>query len=158
MTNPKSIIAKATYSPKRIWRKLMVTISTSAFIHYKVRLRLLKWAGVKFKGQAFIGSNVTFDGINPELITIGEGAVITSGTCILTHFYSTRDSLFYIGEVNIGDKVFIGMNTLIVNAVNIGDNAVIGAGSIVTCDIPAGEVWAGNPARFIKKLTIEALR
>ena len=44
------------------------------------------------------------------------------------------------------------MNTLIVNSVDIGDNAVIGAGSIVNCDIPPGEIWAGNPARFIKKI------
>lgn len=43
------------------------------------------------------------------------------------------------------------MNSLIVNAVRIGDDAVIGAGSVVTKDIPAGEVWAGNPAKFIKK-------
>lgn len=57
----------------------------------------------------------------------------------------------YYGEVHIGKNVFIGINTIIANAVNIGDGAVIGAGSIVTKDIPAGEVWAGNPARFIKK-------
>ena len=56
--------------------------------------------------------------------------------------------------MNIGDNVFIGLNTLIVNAVNIGDNAVIGAGSIVTCDIPAGEIWAGNPAKLIRKRTL----
>ncbi|MDD7449027.1 MAG: hypothetical protein PUK62_07400 [Prevotellaceae bacterium] len=43
------------------------------------------------------------------------------------------------------------MNTIIANSVTIGDNAVIGAGSIITCDIPANEVWAGNPAKFIKK-------
>ena len=44
---------------------------------------------------------------------------------------------------------------LIVNAVNIGDGAIIGAGSIVNRDIPAGEIWGGNPARFIKKLNYE---
>lgn len=43
------------------------------------------------------------------------------------------------------------MNTLIVKGVTIGDNAVIGAGSIITRDIPSNEVWAGNPAKFIKK-------
>ena len=95
MANAKNKVATADYSLLRVWRKLMVTLSMSSFIHYKVRLRLLKWAGVKFKGNAFIGSNVTFDGINPEYITIGEGTVITSGTCILTHFYSTKDSLYY---------------------------------------------------------------
>ena len=85
------------------------------------------------------------------MIEIGEGSVITSGTCILSHFYNTSDRRFYAGKVKIGKKVFIGMNTLVVNAVNIGDYAVIGAGSIVNRDIPAGEIWAGNPARFIKK-------
>lgn len=38
------------------------------------------------------------------------------------------------------------------NAVTIGRNSVVGAGSIVTKDIPDNEVWAGNPARFIRKL------
>ena len=67
-------------------------------------------------------------------------------------FFNTNDRKFYAGRVVIGKGVFIGMNTLIVNAVNIGDGAVIGAGSIENRDIPAGEIWAGNPARFIKKL------
>ena len=57
----------------------------------------------------------------------------------------------YYGEVKIGEHVFIGMNVLIVNAVSIGDLAVVGAGSVVLKDIPAGEIWAGNPARFIRK-------
>ncbi len=152
--NNKENVATADYSLRRVWRKLMITLSTSSLWHCKLRLMMLKWGGVKFKGHAFIGANVTFDGIHPELITIGDGAIITTGTCLLTHFYSVKDSLFYLGEVNIGDNVFIGMNTLIVNSVNIGDNVVIGAGSIVTCDIPSNEVWAGNPAKFIKKRTL----
>ena len=44
--------------------------------------------------------------------------------------------MFRIGEVHIEDDVFIG--------------AIIGAGSIVTKDIPPYQVWAGNPARYIK--------
>ena len=68
---------------------------------------------------------------------------------ILSHFY--KDGSFYYGKVEIGNNCFLGMNTLIVNAVSIGDNSIVGAGSIVTKDIPAGEIWAGNPARFIRK-------
>ena len=38
-----------------------------------------------------------------------------------------------------------------VKPVTIGERAIIGAGSVVTKDIPANEVWAGNPAKFIRK-------
>lgn len=57
----------------------------------------------------------------------------------------------YYGNVHIGKDVFIGLNTIIANAVTIGDSATIGAGSIVIKVIPVGEIWAGNPAKFIMK-------
>lgn len=110
---------------------------------------------MKIYGSCFIGSNVVFDGIYPNLIEIGKGCIITSGTHILSHFFNTEDRRFYAGKVIIGERVFIGMNTLIVNSVTIGDNAVIGAGSVVTRDIPQNEIWAGNPARFVKKINPE---
>lgn len=46
----------------------------------------------------------------------------------------------------------MGAYCIILKGVTIGDNSVIGAGSVVTRDVPANEVWAGNPARFMKKL------
>ena len=46
---------------------------------------------------------------------------------------------------------FIGCHTVICNSVTIGKNSIVGASSVVTKDIPDNEVWAGNPARFIKK-------
>jgi len=55
-----------------------------------------------------------------------------------------------IGEVHIEDDVFIGVNVIICNSVTIGKGAIVGAGSIVTKDIPPYQVWAGNPARYIK--------
>lgn len=55
--------------------------------------------------------------------------------------------------VVIGNNVFVGMNAIILKGVSIGDNAVIGAGSVVSCNVPANEIWAGNPARFVRRLT-----
>jgi len=54
-------------------------------------------------------------------------------------------------ETTIGNDVFIAPETIIKTGVHIADGAVIGAGAVVVKDIGPYEVWAGNPARFIKK-------
>jgi acetyltransferase-like isoleucine patch superfamily enzyme len=54
--------------------------------------------------------------------------------------------------IHIEDHVFIGMNCLILKGVTIGCGSVIGAGSVVTRDIPAHVIAAGNPARVIREL------
>ena len=47
---------------------------------------------------------------------------------------------------------FIGMRCIILKGVTIGEESVIGAGSVVTKSVPDREIWAGNPAQFIRKL------
>ena len=54
--------------------------------------------------------------------------------------------------VTIGDDVFIGAHSTILKGVTIGDRAIIGACSVVTKNVPDDEIWAGNPARFIRKM------
>jgi len=54
-----------------------------------------------------------------------------------------------IGDIRIGDNVFIGSNTTILYDVTIGSNVIIGAGSLVNKDIPSNSVVAGVPAKFI---------
>ena len=54
--------------------------------------------------------------------------------------------------VTLGNNVWIGDGAKVCKGVTIGDNSVIGAGSIVTSDIPANSIAAGNPARVIKPL------
>jgi len=46
----------------------------------------------------------------------------------------------------------IGSGATILSHVTVGENAIIGAGSVVTKDVPANTIIAGNPARFIRKL------
>ena len=55
------------------------------------------------------------------------------------------------GHAEIGDGVKIGVNASILPYRKIGQGARIGAGAVVTKDVPAGEVWAGNPARKLEK-------
>ncbi len=54
--------------------------------------------------------------------------------------------------VEIGDDVFVGARAIILRGVTVGEGSVVGAGSIVTRDIPAYSVCAGNPARVIRSL------
>lgn len=96
-------------------------------------------------------------------IKIGNYVNIGAGTIIFdTNFHSTnwKDRENRRTEVrkaktapiNIGDFVFIGARCIICKGVNIGDKSIVAAGSVVTRDIPAGEIWGGNPAKFIKKI------
>ena len=59
----------------------------------------------------------------------------------------------YSLPIHIGNKVWIGANSVVLPGVTIGDNSVIGAGSIVTRDIPANVVAVGNPCRVIREIT-----
>jgi acetyltransferase-like isoleucine patch superfamily enzyme len=58
-----------------------------------------------------------------------------------------------ISPVIIGNKVWIGFNSIILKGVHVGEGAVIAAGSIVTKDVPAYCVVAGNPAKVVKELS-----
>jgi len=58
--------------------------------------------------------------------------------------------------VEIADNVWVGSDVLILKGVSIGRDSIIGAGSVVTRDIPAGSVAAGNPARIIRSLYAES--
>lgn len=57
------------------------------------------------------------------------------------------------GNVHIGNRVWIGGNTILLPNITIGDDTVIGAGSIVTHDIPSGVVAVGNPCHVLRKIT-----
>ena len=137
----------------RIYRKILLTLSKSIFIRGKFRNKLVELAGVNFtdRNSVFIGENVDFDNLYPELITIGKRARITSDVKILSHFLDVTKPpyYFYKGKVTIGDNVFIGANSLIVKECTIGNNVVIAAGSVVTKDIPENCIVGGVPAKKI---------
>jgi acetyltransferase-like isoleucine patch superfamily enzyme len=107
-----------------------------------------------------IGRDVAMTGatlVAAERISIGDRVLIgANATIVDTDFHPLdpterrRDILAGAhAAVTIEDDVFIGMHSLILKGVRVGAGSVIGAGSVVTRDVPAGAVVAGNPARVI---------
>ena len=56
--------------------------------------------------------------------------------------------------VHIKDGVWLGASVIVLKGVTIGENSVVGAGSVVTKDIPPNQIWAGNPAHYIKDIPV----
>ena len=146
-------------SIKRLLRKVcQFSARKLPFIPGKLRVLLQRMHGVQFLDvkSTFLGEDVFFDDIHPELITVGKNVRITAGARILTHFFDTRfvptlkrPFRFYTGAVIIGGNVFIGVNTVVAKPVKIGSGAVIGANSVVTRDIPANAIAVGSPAKVV---------
>jgi sugar O-acyltransferase (sialic acid O-acetyltransferase NeuD family) len=66
-------------------------------------------------------------------------------------FVSIGPGVTIAGFANIGDGVMIGAGAVILPNVEIGIGCVIGAGAVVTCDVPAGSLAVGNPARVARE-------
>lgn len=117
------------------------------------------------RGCLMIGRNVGISNctiVCAERVTIGDDVFI-GGDCGIydTDFHSIApdlrlarpDTTVKTAPIAIGPRSFIGAHTLILKGVAIGEEAVIGAGSVVTKDVPPREIWAGNPAMPIGRVS-----
>ncbi len=131
---------------------------------------------VNIGNHSFIGGS-TF--ISRSNISVGNNVTIAWGCTIYDHNSHSLDYLerrrdiddelwslrngqsTYINKnwdsvksspITICDDAWIGMNCIILKGVTIGEGAVVGAGSVVTKDVPAWTVVAGNPAKVVKTL------
>jgi acetyltransferase-like isoleucine patch superfamily enzyme len=121
--------------------------------------KLVPWFGLKAwmarRSGARIGRAVSLgmacqlDVLFPQRITIGDDAIVGYNTTVLCHGY-THGS-YQLGDVSIGARASLGANCTVLPGVAIGEGAVVGAGSVVTRDVPAGEFWAGVPARRVRE-------
>lgn len=98
-----------------------------------------------------------------ESVNIGRNVFIGAGCKIYDTDFHPIEAEFRFGDtvditrtktkrIIIEDGAFIGGHSIILKGSHIGENSVIGAGSVVAGNIPANEIWAGNPARFMKKI------
>jgi len=105
--------------------------------------------------NVFVNFNCVF--LDVALITIGNGVQMGPQVQLYTAAHplawdKRRAGQEYGKPITIGDDVWIGGSAVICPGVTVGEKSVIGAGAVVTKDVPAGVVVAGNPAKMIKQL------
>ncbi|WP_237065468.1 acyltransferase [Microbulbifer guangxiensis] len=91
-----------------------------------------------------------------ESITIGDACMIAANVYISDSdwhgLYNRTRPFRCTSPVTLGNNVWVGDSAIVCKGVSIGDNSVVGAGSVVTRNVPANTVVAGNPAREIKAI------
>jgi len=108
--------------------------------------------------NCFINYNCTF--LDNSKIILGNNVFLAPNVSIYTAGHPLHPDIRNTGyeygiDVNIGNNVWIGGNSVICPGVTIGNNVVIGAGSVVTKNIPDWSLAAGNPCKVIRQITEE---
>ena len=127
------------------------------------RIDLSTWETDKISGEIILGKYIL---ISPgtsirsaKKITIGESTMIASDVTITdSDWHDIYDRTDYVAtpkEVIIEENVWIGEKSIILKGTKIGKNSIVGAGSVVSGEVPENVVYAGNPAREVKKLDQE---
>lgn len=105
--------------------------------------------------NVFINQNCTIYDLGG--IDIGDDVMIGPNVSLITSSHPVEPSRRRDGVIAkpivIGKNVWIAANVTIIGGVTVGDNAVVAAGSVVTKDVPANTLVAGNPARIIRSIT-----
>lgn len=89
------------------------------------------WDGIELEDNVMIGSNVTFTN---------------------DMYPKSKNKDWKLLRTKICKGASVGAGSTLLPGITIGENALIGAGSVVTKDVPAGEIWVGNPAHFVRKV------
>lgn len=96
-----------------------------------------------------------------EGVHIGDGVFVGHGVMFINDKYPSAvtdggslqsETDWTVVETRVHDRASIGSGSTILCGVTIGAGAMVGAGSVVTRSVPEGEIWAGNPARFFRKV------
>ncbi len=127
------------------------------------RVSIAVWGRAPGQGRISIGNYALITpGVRisaSDLIEIGDSCMIASGAYITdSDWHGIYDRIERNTEprpIRIGNNVWIGDRATILKGVTIGDNSIVGASAVVSHDVPANVVVAGNPARVVKQLDSE---
>jgi len=122
--------------------------------------RLCTWRTGDRLGRITMGDNVLVSPgthiVSSESITIGSNTMFASGCYVSdSDWHDTYDRTAEHDKhapIVIGENVWFGVRAIVGKGVTIGENSIVGTGSVVTRDIPANCIAAGNPAVVVREL------
>ena len=133
--------------PLRIVRNYLVIYASKHLPSLALKRWLFRCIGMQIGRNVTISSGVTLDYFFPELISIGDNAIVGMDTMILTHeFLHDR---FRIGAVRIGSNCLIAAQSTLLAGVKIDDNTTVAAMTLVNKGLPPNCMAGGIPVRII---------
>ncbi len=131
-------------SPLRVAINYVVVWLVRISPSLKLKRWLMRRIGVTVGDGVSWGLEATPDVFWPDLITLGDHAIIGYDATILCHEFLQDE--YRTGEVVVGERAMIGAGAIVLPGVEIGEGASVAANSLVTRDVPPGETVAGVPA------------
>lgn len=111
---------------------------------------------IRFGNNVFLNSNVKI--VARKLISIGDNVMIAPNVCIYDHDHDLHgkdmQNAYVADEIQIGNNVWIGANSVILRGANIGNNSVIAAGSVVKGSVEAGSLFYQKRENKIKPIEV----
>ena len=107
----------------------------------------LRLRGINISRGARVSFKAKLDFTNPHGLHIKSGAYVAFNATLLSHDFVRSIKT----ETVIGEDCFVGTGAIIMPGVKIGNNSIVAAGAIVTKNVPANVIVAGNPAKVIRE-------
>jgi acetyltransferase-like isoleucine patch superfamily enzyme len=133
----------------RIWYNGILVEAARPLPHCWLKTLLFRMVGVKIGKNVKIGKGVIFDHLYGDLVSIGDNSVLEDRVYFDGHEYTITQTVF--AKTNVGKNVHIKKGTYVRPGTQIGDNTTVEPYSFAQRDLEENSVYAGNPAKLIKK-------
>ncbi len=123
-------------------------IDGNPFVHQRARIEI-PWH-LTLHDRACLGDRANAYSLGE--IEIGAGATVAQEAYLSTgsHDFSSPQIPLVTGKITIGEDAFIGARAFVMPGITVGARSIVGACSVVTDDVPADSIAAGNPCRVIR--------
>ena len=142
-----------------LWFRYFLRAFASLVPQSGLKNRLYAVSGIAVGPRAFIGESVYFvDGFRGDLVELRSEAVLSPKAIVIAmampgdSFLAREYAVTSVGRVVVGEGAWVGAGAVVLPGVVIGRGAIIGANAVVTQSVGELEVWAGVPAKFVKRV------